>query len=217
VCRTTAYPQQQCKKRQRTPERMYSPDYRCFYRAHGIFYRQSLPEKPFIHKPGAKRDGFRTECQLTLPVPVGCLAAMSDNSTPSPSSTQVVGEGYDFQTIRTSLNGNNAPPYFIIHELGVIKGVCLGLMWNPLAESDPCEVWVGKKGDLPKWGAKLAETKGPLPVYVRREEGGKWFFIGLHEVTGTTVESAELWRRIKPPTITGIARVVFMKRCVPAA
>jgi hypothetical protein len=142
---------------------------------------------------------------------------MSDNSTPSPSPAHIVGEGYDFQAIRTSLNGNNAPPHFVIHELGVIKGVCLGLMWNPLAESDPCEVWVGKKGDLPKWGAKLAETKGPLPVYVRREEGGKWFFIGLHEVTGTTVESAELWRRIKPPTITGISRVVFMKRCAPAA
>jgi len=148
--------------------------------------------------------------------PPRCLSrAMSDNSTPPASPAHVVGEGYEYNDIRAALNGNHAAPYFVIHELGVIKGVCLGLMWNPLAESDPCEVWVGKKGDLPKWGAKLAETTGPLPVYVRREEGGKWFFIGNHEVTGTTVESAELWRRIKPPTITGIARVVFMKRCQP--
>ncbi len=140
---------------------------------------------------------------------------MSDNSTPAPAPKHNVGEGYDFNAIRKDLGGDFAPPHFVIHQGDVIKGVCLGLMWNPLAESNPCEVWVGKKGDLAKWGAKLAETTGPLPVYVRREEGGQWFYTGLHEVTGTTVESAELWRRIKPPTITGISRVVFMKRCEP--
>lgn len=85
-------------------------------------------------------------------------------------------------------------------------------MWNPLAESEPAEVWVGRKGDLPKWGIKLAETTGPLPVYVRREEGGKWFFTGLHEVTGSTSELPAIKQRLKPPVITGISRIVFLKR-----
>lgn len=90
-------------------------------------------------------------------------------------------------------------------------------MWNPRAERDPAEVWVGRKGDLPKWGMKLAESTGPLPVYVRREEGGQWFYAGLHEVTGSTAEIPALRERIQPPNITGISRVVFLKRLPTSA
>ena len=106
------------------------------------------------------------------------------------------------------------PPYFVIHREGTILGLCLGLMWNPLAEADPVEVWVGTKGDLKLWGAKLAETIGPLPIFVRREEGGKWVFTGLHEVTGNSTEVPALRLRLKPPVITGISRIVFLKRQV---
>ena len=86
------------------------------------------------------------------------------------------------------------------------------MMWNPLAESDPAEVWVGRKDPLPKWGVKLAATTGPLPVYVRREEGGNWFYIGLHEVTGSSTEPSDIRHRLKPPVITSISRIIYLKR-----
>ena len=132
---------------------------------------------------------------------------------PGPASPpHVVGEGYEFAEVRALLGGQTDPPHFVIHRDGVILGLCLGLKWNPLAESDPCEVWVGRKGELPKWGTKLAETTGPLPVYVRREEAGKWFFTGLYEVTGSSTEPAAIQQRLKPPVITNISRIVFLKR-----
>lgn len=98
-------------------------------------------------------------------------------------------------------------------------GLCLGLLWNPRAEAEPGEVWVGNKGDLPRWGLKLAETPGPIPVYVRREEGGSWIYCGMREVSGSTIEPEELTQRLQPPSITAISRVVFLKRvtAVPAA
>ena len=132
---------------------------------------------------------------------------------PAPAALpHVVGEGYEFEAVRAQLGGQAAPPYFVIHRGGVIVGLCLGLTWNPRAESDPCEVWVGRKGDLAKWGAKLAETTGPLPVYVRREEGGKWFFTGLYEVTGNSTEPDVIRPRLKPPVITVISRIIFLQR-----
>lgn len=137
---------------------------------------------------------------------------MSD--APAPLPPHVVGEGYDFQTIRAALGGEAVPPYFVIHRAGDILGLCLGLMWNPLAESDPCEVWVGCKGDLPKWGERLAATTGPLPVYVRRKEGGQWFFTGRFEVSGSTTEPITIRERLKPPVITAISRVVYLRRVV---
>lgn len=143
---------------------------------------------------------------------VGLLCAMSEHSPVPVSPPHVVGESYDFQTIRTALGGQPLPPNFVIHRDGVILGICLGKMWNPLAESDPAEVWVGRKDPLPKWGVKLAATTGPLPVYVRREEGGKWFFIGLHEVTGSSTEPNDIRHRLKPPVITSISRIVYLKR-----
>ena len=69
-----------------------------------------------------------------------------------------MGEGYDFGAVRAHLGGESIPPNFVIHREGAILGLCLGSMWNPLAEEDPAEVWVGRKGDLPKWGIKLAEN-----------------------------------------------------------
>jgi hypothetical protein len=141
---------------------------------------------------------------------------MSDQSSapqPVSSPSHIVGEGYEYDAIRKHLGGEFAAPFFVIHREGAILGLCLGLMWNPLAESDPAEVWVGKKGDLAKWGLKLSETTGPLPVYVRREEGGKWIFIGLREVTGNNIEPEALKQRLKPPVITAISRIVFLKRC----
>lgn len=153
---------------------------------------------------------------LTARSAVGCLTPMLDNTSAPSSTPHVVGEGYDFGAIRAHLGGAAIPPNFVIHREGAILGLCLGLMWNPLAEADPAEVWVGRKGDLPKWGIKLAETTGPLPVYVRRAEGGKWFYIGLHEVTGSSAELPAIKQRLKPPVITGISRIVFLKR-LPAA
>ena len=138
--------------------------------------------------------------------------------TPAPQPPpHVIGTAYDLQTIRTDLGGQNRPPHFVIRRDDVILGLCLGLMWNPLAEGDPAEVWVGRKAELPKWGLTLAGTTRPLPVYVRREEGGPWFFTGLHEVSGNTTEVEEIRRRLKPPVITGISRIVFLKRCQGAA
>lgn len=154
---------------------------------------------------------------LTARDVVGSLKAMLEQSSTLPSTPHVVGEGYDFGAIRAHLGGAAIPPNFVIHREGVILGLCLGLMWNPLAEEDPAEVWVGRKGDLPKWGIKLAETTGPLPVYVRRQEGGKWFYIGLHEVTGSSAELPAIKQRLKPPVITGISRIVFLKRLPTAA
>jgi len=138
------------------------------------------------------------------------------DSSPEPAAPHVVGQGYTFDEVRKQLGGQAAPPYFVIHRDGVIAGLCLGLMWNPLAENDPGEVWVGRKGDLPKWGAKLAETTGPLPVYVRREEGGEWFFIGHCEVTGSSTEPEAIKQRLKPPVIAAISRIVFLKRSTSA-
>lgn len=137
---------------------------------------------------------------------------MSDQASAIPSPSHVPGESYDFDAIRKQLGGEAKPPFFVIHREGNVVGLCLGLVWHPLVEADPAEVWVGRKGDLPKWGIKLAETTGPLPVYVRREEGGKWFYLGQHEVTGSTAEIPALKQRLKPPLITGISRIVFLKR-----
>jgi hypothetical protein len=143
-----------------------------------------------------------------------CLAlAMSEQMPASPLPPHVIGTAYDLQTIRKDLGGEDRPPHFVIHRDNAILGLCLGLMWNPLAEGDPAEVWVGRKGDLPKWGLTLAATTGPLPVYVRREEGGPWYFIGLREVAGNTDALEEIRRRLKPPVITAISRIVFLKRC----
>jgi hypothetical protein len=149
---------------------------------------------------------------LTPPGAVGLLSAMLDQSSAPVPPPHVVGEGYDFETIRTALGGERRPPNFVIHREGVILGLCVGLRWNPLAESDPAEVWVGRKDPLPKWGEKLAGTIGPLPVYVRREEGGKWIYTGLHEVTGSSTELNAIKHRLKPPVITGISRLIFLKR-----
>lgn len=139
------------------------------------------------------------------------LTATAPASAPA-APPHVVGEGYEFEAVRAQLGGQAAPPYFVIHREGVIVGLCLGLTWNPRAESDPCEVWVGRKGDLAKWGAKLAGTTGPLPVYVRRAEGGQWFFTGLFEVTGSSTEPDVIRPRLQPPVITVISRIVFLHR-----
>ena len=75
----------------------------------------------------------------------------------------------------------------------------------------------GRSDPLPKWGEKLAATTGLLPVYVRREEGGKWVYTGLHEVTGSSMELNAIKDRLKPPVITNISRIIFLKRITVAA
>ena len=138
---------------------------------------------------------------------------MIENSpAPIPPPPHVVGDSFDFHTIRVALGGQNLPPNFVIHKDGAILGLCLGLRWHPLTESDPAEVWIGRNDPLPKWGEKLAATTGPIPIYVRREEGGKWVFIGLHEVTGSSTDLNDIKHRLKPPVITGISRIVYLKR-----
>lgn len=144
-----------------------------------------------------------------------CLLLMTDQSSSSQpvAAPHVPGEGYEFDAIRKHLGGEFAAPHFVIHRNDVILGVCVGLMWHPRAESDPVEIWIGNKPELVKWGKKLAEATGrPIPVYVRREEGGKWFFTGMHEVTGSTTEPEALKQRRKPPTIVSIAQVIFLKK-----
>ena len=62
-------------------------------------------------------------------------------------------------------------------------------------------------------GIKLAETRGPLPVYVRRTEGGKWFYNGPFEVTSHTTDPAIIRPRLMPPKIVAVAQIIFLKRC----
>lgn len=95
---------------------------------------------------------------LDHPSPPAPASSSAPTPTPTPTSApaptpapapagppHVVGEGYEFDAVRAQLGGQSAPPYFVIHREGVIVGLCLGLTWNPRAESDPCEVWVGRK------------------------------------------------------------------------
>ena len=65
---------------------------------------------------------------------------MTDSSSVPAASPHVVGEGYSFDEVRDRLGGQKLPPYFVIHRDGVILGLCLGLMWNPLAEGDPAKL-----------------------------------------------------------------------------
>ena len=124
----------------------------------------------------------------------------------------VIGEAYGFDEVRAALGGDNKPPSFVIHRDGTVIGVCLGTTWNPRAESEPCEVWVGRKGNQAEWGVKLAETRGPLPVYVRRTEGGPWFYKGLHEVADQTTNPADIRPRLMPPKIVAIAQVILLRK-----
>lgn len=156
--------------------------------------------------------GDRAECTLTSRCALGLLWGMIADAPVPGTPSHVIGESYDFAAIRESLGGQPLPPNFVIHREGAVLGLCLGLMWNPLAEADPAEVWVGRKGDLPGWGVKLAATTVPLPVYVRREEGGKWFYTGRFLVTGSSTEPDAIKQRLKPPVITGISRIVFLRR-----
>ena len=137
---------------------------------------------------------------------------MSDASPSPEPAPHVVGQGYEFDEVRAFLGGDPKPPNFVIHKDGSVIGVCLGLGWNPRADAEPCEVWVGRKGDQAKWGIKLAETKGPLPVYVRRTEGGPWFFKGNYEVTSHTTDPALIRPRLQPPKIVAVAQVVFLRK-----
>jgi hypothetical protein len=140
------------------------------------------------------------------------------DSSPSPAPMpHIFGESYEFNEVRAFLGGDPKPPNFVIHRNGEVIGLCLGLGWNPRAESEPCEVWVGRKGDQPKWGIKLSETKGLLPVYVRRTEGGKWFYNGEFQVTSDSTDPAIIRPRLQPPTIVAIAQLVFLKRINPPA
>ena len=125
---------------------------------------------------------------------------MSDAS-PSPTpAPHVVGEGYEFDEVRAFLGGDPKPPNFVIHKGTEVIGVCLGLGWNPRADGEPCEVWVGRKGDQPKWGIKLAETRGikvvalhhgvdvcqiaPTPPLVTDLPGTKGSGLARHNVSG---------------------------------
>lgn len=123
-----------------------------------------------------------------------------------------VGEAYAFDEVRSALGGDPKPPNFVIHREGAVVGVCLGMAWNPRAEADPCEVWVGRKGNQPEWGVKLAETRGPLPVYVRRTEGGPWFHQGLFQVAGQTTDPRDIRPRLMPPKIVAIAQVILLRK-----
>jgi hypothetical protein len=135
----------------------------------------------------------------------------TEPSAPTPTP-HVVGESYEFAELRAALGGDPKPPNFVLHRDGKVIGLCLGLGWNPRAEAEPAEVWVGRKDDQPKWGIKLAETKGPLPVYVRRTEGGRWFYNGRYEVTSATTDPALIRPRLQPPKIVAVAQVVFLRK-----
>lgn len=123
-----------------------------------------------------------------------------------------VGESYTFEEVRAALGGEAKPPSFVIHRDGAVLGICLGTAWNPRAEAEPCEVWVGRKGNQPQWGIKLAETRGPLPVYVRRTEGGPWFYKGRHDVLDQTTDPRDIRPRLMPPKIVAIAQVIRLRK-----
>jgi hypothetical protein len=136
---------------------------------------------------------------------------------PEPTQTprplpHVLGEAYAFDEVRAALGGDPKPPNFVIHKDGAVMGICLGITWNPRAESEPCEVWVGRKDNQPQWGEKLAATKGPLPVYVRRTEGGPWFYKGLYEVSDYTTDPKDIRPRLVPPKIVSVAQVILLKK-----
>jgi hypothetical protein len=136
---------------------------------------------------------------------------------PQPTQTprplpHVLGEAYAFDEVRAALGGDPKPPNFVIHKDGAVMGICLGITWNPRAESEPCEVWVGRKDNQPQWGEKLAATKGPLPVYVRRTEGGPWFYKGLYEVSDHTTDPKDIRPRLVPPKIVSVAQVILLKK-----
>lgn len=137
---------------------------------------------------------------------------MTESAAPFRPLLHVVGESYSFDEVRAALGGDNKPPSFVIHRDGAVIGVCLGTTWNPRAESEPCEVWVGRKGNQAEWGIKLAETKGPLPVYVRRTEGGPWFYKGLHKVSDHTTNPADIRPRLMPPKIVAVAQVILLSK-----
>jgi hypothetical protein len=124
----------------------------------------------------------------------------------------IIGEGYSFDEVRAALGGDAKPPNFVIHKEGAVIGVCLGMAWNPRAENEPCEVWVGRKEGQAEWGIKLAETSGPLPVYVRRTEGGPWFYNGLYKVSDDTTDPRDIRPRLMPPKIVAIAQVILMSK-----
>jgi hypothetical protein len=133
-------------------------------------------------------------------------------SDSSGSAAPIIGADYEFADLRAAHGGDPRPPNFVLHRAGQVIGICLGLAWHPRAEAATPEVWVGRKGDQAKWGEKLAATQGPLPVYVRRSEGARWTYLGLHEVTGATTEPAQIRPRLQPPKIVAVAQVVFLRK-----
>lgn len=137
---------------------------------------------------------------------------MSTEPAADAPAPHVVGASYEFDEVRRAHGGDPKPPNFVLHREGKVIGLCLGLGWHPRADAEPCEVWVGRKGDQAKWGIRLAETKGSLPVYVRRTEGGPWFFKGNYEVTSHTTDPALIRPRLQPPKIVAVAQVVFLRR-----
>lgn len=124
-------------------------------------------------------------------------------------------QGYEFQAIRAQLGGDKSPPNFAIHRQQNILALCLGLHWNPRAEQNPAEVWVGNKPELLPWGNILAETTHPLPVFVRRQPGGPWFYTGTFQVSSHTNDPEAIRQRLQPPTITSISKIIFLNNITP--
>jgi hypothetical protein len=124
-------------------------------------------------------------------------------------------EGYEYQAIRAQLRGEKTPPNFAIHRQNSILALCLGIHWNPRAEQNPAEVWVGNKPELLPWGNILTETSHPLPVFIRRQQGGLWFYTGLYQVSDHTNDPAAIRERLQPPTITAISKIIFLKPIPP--
>ncbi len=131
----------------------------------------------------------------------------------SPSFT--LNQGYEFQAIRALLQGDKSPPNFAIHRQDTILALCLGLHWNPRAEQNPAEVWVGNKPELLPWGNRLAETTQPLPVFIRRQQAGPWFYTGMHQVSSHTKDPDAIRERLQPPVINAISRIVFLNKITP--
>jgi hypothetical protein len=132
-----------------------------------------------------------------------------------PTSSFTLNQGYDFQAIRALLQGDKSPPNFAIHRQQTILALCIGLHWNPRAEQNPAEVWVGNKPELLPWGTRLAETTHPLPVFVRRETGGLWFYTGMHQVSNHTKDPEAIRERLQPPVINAISHIVFLNNLTP--
>jgi hypothetical protein len=79
-----------------------------------------------------------------------------------------------YHDIRAELGGDDAPPWFVIHQGTTILALTLREDLNPNIGNEPAEVWVGAEHPLPAWGDRLAHDTGEVLLYVARTTGNPY-------------------------------------------